>query len=397
MARTLLLSVRLEQYAKVPLCVAAVFGDRQLWVCGVVFRRDVRRCKRVGLHADGRPAGLIVSLCDHYCSLVCRPRPGIADDSSLRSILRLFLPASAWFAFLASRDLPRIILFGIAGVIIASVSAAQRRTATSLRRTRDELQDALNDLKTVNERLVIENRVATLGEMSASIAHEVNQPLAAIVTQGEANLRWLSKPLPEMEQVHVGLKQMISNARRASNVVNRIRALSQKNMSERALLDVNEVINEVIKLVDREIGNHEVSLRVELAAALPLVLGDRVQLQQVIINIVINGIQAVANVDNRARSLLIRSIRDQADHVVVSVQDSGIGIDTENVNRLFEPFYTTKSQGTGMGLSICRSIIEAHGGRIWASSNSGAGATFYFALPSHREPTHDPKEPSTKV
>ena len=298
---------------------------------------------------------------------------------------------------LASRDLPRIILFGIAGVIIASVSAAQRRTATSLRRTRDELQDALNDLKTVNERLVIENRVATLGEMSASIAHEVNQPLAAIVTQGEANLRWLSKPLPEMEQVHVGLKQMISNARRASNVVNRIRALSQKNMSERALLDVNEVINEVIKLVDREIGNHEVSLRVELAAALPLVLGDRVQLQQVIINIVINGIQAVANVDNRARSLLIRSIRDQADHVVVSVQDSGIGIDTENVNRLFEPFYTTKSQGTGMGLSICRSIIEAHGGRIWASSNSGAGATFYFALPSHREPTHDPKEPSTKV
>jgi signal transduction histidine kinase len=117
------------------------------------------------------------------------------------------------------------------------------------------------------------------------------------------------------------------------------------------------------------------------------VLGDRVQLQQVIINIVINGIQAVTGVDSRGRSLLIRSTRDQSDQVVVAVKDSGIGIDTENVNRMFEPFYTTKSQGTGMGLSICRSIIEAHGGRIWASGHDGAGATFYFALPSHREPT----------
>ena len=139
----------------------------------------------------------------------------------------------------------------------------------------------------------------------------------------------------------------------------------------------------------REIGSHQVSLRLELADSLPSVLGDRVQLQQVIINIVINGIQAMDGIDNRARSLLIRSTVDESNQVVVSVHDTGNGIDTENTNRLFQPFYTTKSQGTGMGLSICRSIIEAHGGHIGASNHNGAGATFYFALPSHRAPGRD--------
>jgi PAS domain S-box-containing protein len=243
-------------------------------------------------------------------------------------------------------------------------------------------QEALADAQA---QLAHANRVATLGELAASIAHDVNQPLAAIVANGDANLRWLDRPLPEIDAVRQGVEQMIADAGRASNVVNRIRALARKNESERLPLDVNDVINDVIKLVGREIVSHQVSLRRGLAAALPPVLGDRVQLQQVIINLMINGIQAMAEIDNRARSLLIRSDHDQSGQVLVSVQDSGNGIDPANANRLFDAFYTTKPSGMGMGLSICRSIIEGHGGRIWASNHSGTGAVFQFTLPSHRE------------
>jgi PAS domain S-box-containing protein len=243
-------------------------------------------------------------------------------------------------------------------------------------------QEALADAQA---QLAHANRVATLGELAASIAHDVNQPLAAIVANGDANLRWLDRPLPEIDAVRQGVEQMIADAGRASNVVNRIRALARKNESERLPLDVNDVINDVIKLVGREIVSHQVSLRRGLAAALPPVLGDRVQLQQVIINLMINGIQAMADIDNRTRSLLIRSDHDQSGQVLVSVQDSGNGIDPANANRLFDAFYTTKPSGMGMGLSICRSIIEGHGGRIWASNHSGTGAVFQFTLPSHRE------------
>src|SRR5262249_17814352 len=155
-------------------------------------------------------------------------------------------------------------------------------------------------------------------------------------------------------------------ANRASNVVNRIRTLAKKTQLELSLVDLNELLAEVIKVVDREIVSHRVTLRVELAPALPLVRGDRVQLQQVIINLVVNAIQAMADVDNRAHNLLIRSNRHESDQVLVEVQDSGHGFDPENANRLFDAFYTTKPSGMGIGLSICRTIIEAHGGRIWA-------------------------------
>ena len=252
-------------------------------------------------------------------------------------------------------------------------------------------QEALADAQA---QLAHANRVATLGELAASIAHDVNQPLAAIVANGEANLRWLDRPVPEIDTVRQGLQQMIADAERASNVVNRVRALSKKNEPERLALDVNDVINDVIKLVGREMVSHQVLLRLELAATLPPVLGDRVQLQQLIINLVLNGIQAMADIDNRARSLLIRSEHDQSGQVLVSVQDSGNGIDPANANRLFDAFYTTKPGGMGLGLSICRSITEAHGGRIWASNHSGTGAVFSFTLPSHRELRRDPGLPT---
>jgi signal transduction histidine kinase len=290
---------------------------------------------------------------------------------------------------LVSKDVPRIILFGIAAVFIAVVSAAQRKAAASLRQARDQLQDAVHDLEIVNQRLLLENRVATLGEMNASIAHDVIQPLTAIVTQGEANLRWLGRPSPEIDTVRRGVEQMIESAERAANVVNRIRALSKKRNPELIPLDVNEVINDVVRLTEREIASHRIALRLELAAALPPVLGDRVQLQQVVINLMINAIQALAGTEEGARSLVVRSEHYHSDQVLISVRDSGPGIAAETANRLFDPFYTTKPNGTGMGLSISRSIIEAHGGRIWASSDSGTGATFQFTLPARQPSAHE--------
>src|SRR5262245_55606179 len=241
-----------------------------------------------------------------------------------------------------------------------------------------QAQEALADAQA---QLAHANRVATLGALTASIAHDVNQPLAAIVANGEANLRWLDRPAPPLDTVREGIERMIGDAERASSVVNRIRALARKDPSEHRLLDVNAVINDVVRLVAREIAAHQVSLRLALAPALPAVRGDRVQLQQLIINLVINGIQAMAGIDGRARSLSIRSELDETGAVRVCVQDSGNGIDPANANRLFDAFYTTKSGGMGLGLSICRSIAEAHGGRIWAANHEGGGAVFAFTLP----------------
>jgi signal transduction histidine kinase len=178
---------------------------------------------------------------------------------------------------------------------------------------------------------------------------------------------------------------MIGDARRASDVTNRIRTLYKNVEPEQVRLDLNNVIDEVIKLVHREVASHRVSLRLDLATDLPPVRGDRVQLQQVIINFLINGIQAMAAVYERPRELLIRSQQTADNQALVAVEDSGIGIDLENADRLFDAFFTTKPNGMGLGLSICRSIIEAHGGRLWASRNVGPGATFQFTLPPHRE------------
>ena len=224
-------------------------------------------------------------------------------------------------------------------------------------------------------------RVVTLGELTASIAHEVRQPLAGIVTNGSACLRWLARAPPELEEARRSVESMIDDAMRANEVVLGLRALSKKTDPVRVLLNLDEVVEEIVPLVRRELLDNRITLRLELARALPPVLGDRVQLKQVIMNLLINGIQAMATVDDRPRELLIRSKHHGADRVLLEVQDSGVGIDENSMHRLFNAFFTTKPDGMGMGLSICRSIIESHGGRIWASRNSGPGATFHFTLP----------------
>jgi PAS domain S-box-containing protein len=228
-------------------------------------------------------------------------------------------------------------------------------------------------------------RVATLGELAASIAHEVNQPLAAIVTNGEVGLRWLDREVPDLAEVREALGDMIRNGRRASEIIQRLRALSRKSETQKVAVDINDAISEVIPLVQQEVLSHRVSLRLELAPTLPAVLGDRVQLQQVIINLIVNGMEAMAPVTDRRRELVVRSQLDDSGEVLVAVEDAGVGIDPENAKQLFNAFFTTKPSGMGMGLSICRSIIDAHGGRLWAEANEPRGAVFQFTLRSHQE------------
>jgi len=227
-------------------------------------------------------------------------------------------------------------------------------------------------------------RVTTLGELAASIAHEVNQPLAAIVADANASLNRLAGATPELDLVRDALDAIVKDGHRAADVIQRIRQLATKTDPQKATVDINDVIRDVAALVRTEVLRHQVSLRVELAPALPRVLADRVQLQQVIINFVMNGIEAMASVEDRPRELVVRSGPHGGDEVRVAVQDAGVGIDPTNVDQLFGAFFTTKPGGMGMGLSISRSIIEGHGGRLWATPNPNHGATFQFALPGIR-------------
>ena len=252
---------------------------------------------------------------------------------------------------------------------------------TARKRAEAELHEAQVNLAHVT-------RVTALGELAASIAHEVNQPLAAVVTNAAACQRWLNRTPPDLTEARGTLQSIIKDGNRAGDVIQRVRALANKGFEQKAPLDINEVVNEVVSLVQQELLRHCVLLRLELAPALPLVPGDRVQLQQVVINLVINGIEAMVPVTDRLRELIIRTSLDDAGQIVVTVEDCGIGLaTTEHAERLFDAFYSTKSGGMGMGLSICRSIVAAHGGRLSASQNAGPGATFRFALPLHMEGT----------
>ncbi|MET0332292.1 MAG: PAS domain-containing protein [Dyella sp.] len=226
------------------------------------------------------------------------------------------------------------------------------------------------------------NRVATLGELTASIAHEVNQPLAAIVTNGEACLRWLSRPEPQLKEVHSGLTRVISEGRRASEVIRRLRALARKGDAQKSALNLTETIDEALILVQRELIRQRIGLQRDYAAESLVCQGDRVQLQQVVINLVVNAIQAMAQTENRSRTLSIRTRLLDHGQAYVGIQDSGPGIAADHMDRLFTAFFTTKGEGMGMGLSICRSIIDAHGGKIWVSSPEGEGALFQFVLPT---------------
>jgi PAS domain S-box-containing protein len=244
---------------------------------------------------------------------------------------------------------------------------------TERKRAEEALRNAQAELAHIT-------RVTTLGEMTASIAHEINQPLAAVVTNGGACLRWLVGDSPNLDEAREAARRVIRDGNRASDVIARIRGLLRKTDIQKVPLDINDAIQEIVLLTQNEAARKGVRLQLELAADLSPVFGDRVQLQQVILNLVMNGVEAMDSVSDRARELVICSSQDESGQVLVAVQDCGVGIDRENPETIFNAFYTTKSQGMGMGLAISRSIVENHGGRLWAAANEGPGVTFQFTL-----------------
>jgi PAS domain S-box-containing protein len=243
----------------------------------------------------------------------------------------------------------------------------RKRAADQLRRTQDELAHV--------------SRVTTMGELTASIAHEVNQPLGAIVGNADICLSWLGDSQPNLDQLREALHDISDDGRRASDVIARIRGLVKKNVPQQARLNINDVAQEVHSLVYHEAQRKGVALQKELTSSLPLVLGDRVQLQQVLLNLLMNGIEALSGIEPERRQLIITTGHTNREQVLVAVRDSGVGINGREMEQVFKAFHTTKANGMGMGLAISRSIVEAHGGRLWAEPNRGPGATFKFTLP----------------
>jgi PAS domain S-box-containing protein len=250
------------------------------------------------------------------------------------------------------------------------------------KRSEEVLRESERRYREVQMELTHANRTATMGQLSASIAHEVNQPITAAVTNAQAALRWLRAEPPNLHEVRQTLGRIVEDGIRASEVIGRVQALFRKSPQRKDGLEINELILEVIGLTRGEVARNWVAVRTDLAQELPLIQGDRVQLQQVVLNLIINAIEAMTGVDAAPRELHISTSRTEPDIVLVAVRDSGPGFDHANSERIFEAFHTTKRDGLGMGLSICRAIIDAHGGRLWATANTPKGAVFQFTLPA---------------
>ena len=286
---------------------------------------------------------------------------------------------------LQAKHISFLLVFGFLAMLTSWMSAKRRHAEIALKQARDELELRVEErteaLQKAQTELAHVTRVMTLGELTASIAHEVNQPLAAIVTNGNATLRWLGGATPNLSEARQAVERIIKDSYRASAVISRIRTLVKKAPPRNDSVDLNEVIIEVFALAQSEARRNRVYLKRQLKNDLPLVRGDRVQLQQVILNLIVNGLEAIAKSKDGARELRVSSDRDEEDRVIVAVSDSGEGVDAANLEHVFDAFFTTKPDGMGMGLAISRTIIEAHGGRLWATSNSPRGAVFQFTLP----------------
>jgi PAS domain S-box-containing protein len=243
---------------------------------------------------------------------------------------------------------------------------------------RDRLRQLEADLAHIN-------RVNMMGELAASIAHEVGQPLSGVVSNGGACLRWLAREVPNLEEAREAAKRIVRDGKRAGEIIARIRAMTKKASTPNEKLFLNETIQDVLALVGDEVKRKGVILRPQFADDLLPVAGDRVQLQQVLMNLVLNGIEAMSSVADRPRDLVITTRNVEPDQVQVTVEDAGTGLDPTAMDKIFDPFYTTKASGMGMGLSICRSILQAHGGRLWATAKNGPGTVFHFTLPTYRE------------
>ena len=258
---------------------------------------------------------------------------------------------------------------------------------TERKRAEAEARESERHVREMQMEVAHANRVATMGQLTASIAHEVNQPIAAAVTNAQAALRWLAARPPNLEEVRQALDHIVKDANRAGDVIGRIRELVKKAPPRKDRVDMNEAIREVIELTRGEAAKNGASVQTALGEGLPPIEGDRVQLQQVVLNLIVNAVQAMGTVEQGPRELFITTARAEPNGVLVAVKDSGPGVAPASLEHLFAPFYTTKPDGLGMGLSICRSIIEAHGGRLWVTANLPRGAIFHFTVPAHPDST----------
>src|SRR5216683_2171330 len=300
-----------------------------------------------------------------------------------------FLPPVHSFAA-KPEEIPRFVVFLVAALFVWTLSAAQNSATESLRRARDDLKATVQELQTTNEALHAESlerkhaeedlrqahadlsrvsRVTTMGELTASLAHEVNQPIAAAITNANTCLRWLTRDHPDLEEARAAAMRIVKDGTRAADIISRTRLLFKKGTPQHDLVDVNEVIGEMIVLLRGEATRYSISVRTELAADLPQVMGDRVQLQQVMMNLMVNSIDAMNDVRG-TRELAIKSRRAENEQLMVSVSDTGVGLPPQQANQIFNAFFTTRVHGTGLGLSISRSIVESHSGRLWAADNS---------------------------
>jgi C4-dicarboxylate-specific signal transduction histidine kinase len=306
------------------------------------------------------------------------------------------------------REMPRLFMFFISNILFALLSAAQRSAKESLRHARDDLKATVQDLQTTNEALQAESRerkrtedvlrqaqadlthasrVSSLGELTTSLAHEVNQPIAAAITDANTCLRWLARDQPDLDEARAAASRSIKDVTRAAEIIKRVRLLFKKGTPQPELVDLSEVIREMMLLLHGEAAQFAVLVRTELADNLPQVMVDRVQLQQVLMNLMMNSIDAMKNVDG-VRELTIQSQRSEDAKVLISVSDTGVGLPPQHADKIFNAFFTTKPHGTGMGLQISRSIIESHGGLLWAADNSPRGAKFCLTLPTNDETRH---------
>jgi C4-dicarboxylate-specific signal transduction histidine kinase len=330
----------------------------------------------------------------------------LAVACSTLAVMYFFTPPLRSFT-VAPSELPFFLTFVACEVGVTQLIAWRKRVDEALRQARDELEarvaERTSELKDANDALLRQmveqkrteetlqvtrseltrvTRITTIGELTASIAHEVNQPLAAVVANADACVAWLSREHPDLVEARAAADRATQGATRASEVIARIRSLISKATPEKSRLEINRVIEQTVALAEGQASRNEVVIDCKLSPDVPPVLGDTIQLQQVILNLLMNGIEAMVSVTDRPRILVIRSESLSGGQIRVSVQDSGVGVSADVMGRLFEPFFTTRAKGMGMGLPISRSIIEAHGGRLWAESNGSGGAIFQFTLPS---------------